>query len=254
MFSQRNSLAGVVDISLPGPLARKGVPAPVVLLAEDNSINAEMMAMMAEKLGVSVERAENGQDAIEMVQLSGNSGTPYALVLMDVMMPILDGVSAARALRKAGFTADVLPIIAVTAAATSAETKTYLAAGMQACLSKPVRRDALSAAFDTWLVTPASAAGRGGDRLVSSLWLRYEHRKAETIKRIKIANETQDYRPETVNEIRNLLHKLAGTAGSFGEAALSEAATQCENALISASPQRVPETLLHSCALLLKAA
>jgi CheY-like chemotaxis protein len=253
MFSKRSKLADVRIASLPGSLAPNGGTIPAVLLAEDNSINAELMAMMAQRLGVSVVHAENGQEAVEMVRLAAAGGTPYALVLMDVMMPILDGVSAARALRKAGYTADTLPIIAITAAATSSEAQTYLAAGMQACLCKPVRRDELSAAFDAWLPLPAASTAWDGDRIVSSLWLRYEKRKGETMQRIEVAIAGQDYRPETVDDIRNMLHKLAGTAGSFGESALSGVAKDCEHALFLAPPHLLAETLLDSRNLLLEA-
>jgi CheY-like chemotaxis protein len=224
-------------------MVRSQTNTPPVLLAEDNAINAELIIIMAQKLGVAVAHATNGNDAVEMVEHASAEGRPFALILMDVMMPELDGVGAALAIRKAGHGPNTLPIIAVTAAATADEAQIYIAAGMQGCIAKPVSKSDLSSAFQTWLPSPSPLAHNAEERMKSSLWLRYEQRKAETIQRLDAAIADQDFRQETVAEVRNLLHKLAGTAGSFGEAQLSQAATFCETALINASADGIPEIM-----------
>jgi CheY-like chemotaxis protein len=240
--------------SVPAFDARVRYSVPAVLLAEDNSINAELLAMTARRLGVEVTHAVNGQEAVELAQRARDEDRPFSLVLMDVMMPVMDGIKATRALRLAGFSVEELPIVAVTAAASSVEVRSYIAAGMQACLCKPVLRDELKAVFDTWLPNSIRTEGVVRDQPAPSLQERYEKRKADTLQRIETALAARDLQPETIEEIRNLVHKLAGTAGSFGEAALSEAATQCEVALIAATPDRLYATLVDGHERLLRVA
>jgi CheY-like chemotaxis protein/HPt (histidine-containing phosphotransfer) domain-containing protein len=227
--------------------------APKILIAEDNSINAELLAMTARRLGVEIAHAADGEEAVRMAKRARSAGQPFSLMLMDVMMPVMDGLQATRHLRDAGFSAEELPIVAVTAAVSSAEVRAYMAAGMQGCLSKPVPREALKAAFDTWLPHLDRIEGKAAKPHVRSLRERYEQRKAETLELMEAALQVTDLQPETMEEIRNRLHKLAGTAGSFDEEPLSEAATQCEMALIEASPEDWHAMLAESRDRLLKA-
>ncbi|MGL5839725.1 MAG: response regulator [Sphingorhabdus sp.] len=224
-----------------------------MLLAEDNSINAELLVMTAQRLGVEVAHAVDGQEAIEMAQQARTDGQPYSLVLMDIMMPVMDGLQTAQYLRHSGFSATELPIVAITAAASAAEMRSYMAVGMQACLSKPVPRDQLKAVFDTWLPNATKAEHGIHEQPAPSLRERYEMRKAATLQCIEAALAAPELQSETIEEIRDLLHKLAGTAGSFDEGPLSDVATQCEIALTGASPDRLYATLADSRDRLLRA-
>lgn len=209
-------------------------PALRVLLAEDTPINAEMMCAMAEHLGVAMDVAENGQDAIDMVRKAAMSGTPYALLLADVMMPVLDGVEATRRLRAEGFTPAELPIIAVTAATSREEVIQYRHAGMQAFLPKPVGLSELSAAIHAWgrsapRVKPGSQAN-----VWQALRQKFIQRKTNALAQIKAALAADGLDDDAVMELRNMLHQLAGTAGSFGEDNLEMQARKCESALMDA--------------------
>ena len=107
-----------------------------VLLAEDTPINAEMMRAMASHLKIEMDVAANGLETIAMIEAARDAGNPYSLLLLDVMMPILDGVETAKRLRQSGYNEAELPIVAVTAATSLDEVRSYRAAGMQAFLEK----------------------------------------------------------------------------------------------------------------------
>ena len=108
-----------------------------LLLAEDNALNAEIAEVLLEDAGAKVTHVENGQLALEAFQNSP-AGT-FDLILMDVMMPVMDGLSATRAIRALSRPdAAAIPIIAMTANAFEEDAKSCLAAGMNAHLAKPL--------------------------------------------------------------------------------------------------------------------
>lgn len=122
-----------------------------VLLAEDYDINRELITEMTRQLGIEIECAEDGVEAVAMVRHAADCGRPYALVLMDLQMPRLDGLEATRELRASGIDEDQLPIIALTANAFADDVENCLAAGMQAHLAKPLAMDRLAEALDKWM-------------------------------------------------------------------------------------------------------
>ena len=115
-----------------------------VLVAEDNPVNQEVARALLQRRGHDVTLVENGRLAVEAVQGGG-----FDVVLMDVQMPEMDGLAATRAIRALSAHASI-PIIAVTAHALAEEHARCLAAGMQACVVKPFRPDALFAVVEGW--------------------------------------------------------------------------------------------------------
>ncbi len=111
-----------------------------VLLVEDDKLNRITVKKILEKMGYYVATAENGEQALECVYAA-----PYDVVLMDVQMPVMDGVAATRAIRdgRAGEAGRNVPIVALTAYAMSGDKEQFLAAGMNGYLAKPVTIDAL---------------------------------------------------------------------------------------------------------------
>ena len=108
-----------------------------ILLAEDMLINAEIMKQVLTMKGLEVDHAENGKQALELFEKSDMDH--YAAVLMDVRMPVMDGLAAAEAIRALDrVDAKDVPIIALTANAFDEDVKRSLQAGMNAHLSKPV--------------------------------------------------------------------------------------------------------------------
>lgn len=203
-----------------------------ILLAEDTEIAAEMMLAMAERLDVEMDVAHNGLDAIVMVHEAIAEGRPYSLVLMDAMMPVLDGVETARRLRQEGLDRDMLPIIAVTAATDLNEVRTYRDAGMQAFLEKPVSLEDLRATLKAWKHTPGKQVDNKRKNTLEELQKQFDQRKQTAVAALDEALEDGEFTEECVMEIRTLLHKIAGTAGSFGEASLSEDARALEGDLM----------------------
>jgi two-component system, sensor histidine kinase len=114
-----------------------------VLVAEDSSTNQVVIRGMLERLGHRADLVGDGQEAVDAVQM-----LPYDLVLMDVMMPEMDGVEATRHIRKLPSPLGQIPILGLTANAFYEEHKSFQAAGMNSILSKPVTLKALSRAIE----------------------------------------------------------------------------------------------------------
>jgi PAS domain S-box-containing protein len=130
-----------------------------VLLAEDNDINALLARKMLEKLHCDVEHARNGLEAVDAAADAIRGQTPFDLVLMDIHMPEMDGVEAARSIRmlhagQAGAVVRRPPIIALTANAFPEDREQYLEAGMDDYLAKPFEREDLEALFSKWTEEP----------------------------------------------------------------------------------------------------
>ncbi|MGE5502904.1 MAG: response regulator [Actinomycetota bacterium] len=122
-----------------------------VLLVEDNDFNQQVATELLADVGVEVVVAENGQVAVDRVKAGA-----YDVVLMDMQMPVMDGVSATHAIRELGFTA--LPIVAMTANAMQSDKDKCLEAGMNDHLAKPIDPDALFAALLRWRTKADTAA------------------------------------------------------------------------------------------------
>ena len=103
-----------------------------ILLVEDNAINTLLATTLLEAAGHSVDAVVNGSDAVDAAQL-----TWYDLILMDVHMPVMDGLEATRRIRALGDAAASVPILAMTANAMTNDQEACLAAGMDGFVSKP---------------------------------------------------------------------------------------------------------------------
>ena len=109
-----------------------------VLLAEDNDLNAEIAMLQLEKQGMVVKRVENGQEAVET--FADQPAGSFDVILMDIMMPLMNGYEATKAIRSMESRPDAakIPIIAMTANAFAEDVEAAHAAGMDAHLSKPI--------------------------------------------------------------------------------------------------------------------
>lgn len=123
------------------------IPDAKILLVDDNEINQEVAKALLEPLELQIDTAENGQEALEMVQ-----NTRYDLVFMDHFMPVMDGIEASRQIRALEDEHyQSLPIIALTADAVQGVREEFFAAGMNDFVSKPIAVQDISEVLQRWL-------------------------------------------------------------------------------------------------------
>jgi signal transduction histidine kinase/CheY-like chemotaxis protein/HPt (histidine-containing phosphotransfer) domain-containing protein len=220
-----------------------GAPAPVpplrILVAEDVEINREILRAALARHGHELAFAENGAEALELVQRE-----PFDVVLMDVQMPVMDGVEATRRIRALPGPASRVAILGLTANVMAREHERYLGAGMDDCLPKPIDWDRLHAALarharglpvevkarepqtqGALLDEGALAALRhmaGDDELAELLRIGMGGYDA-TCERIAAADATAD-------TVQQQAHKLKGSSGTLGLVAVSRLAEQIEDA------------------------
>ena len=130
-----------------------------VLVAEDNAINRKVVESLLSKLGVTIVVAMDGQQAVSRV----TAGDVPDIILMDVQMPVMDGLEATRRIREwesQNQGQKPVPIVAMTANAFESDRQECLAAGMNDFLSKPFNFNELRALLCTWL--PTHDDGQGG--------------------------------------------------------------------------------------------
>jgi len=228
-----------------------------VLLAEDNDINQQVATELLQDVGMVVEIAGTGQEAVDTLSDPARS---YDIVLMDVQMPEMDGLEATRIIRNVLGRVD-LPIIAMTAHAMASEKQKCIEAGMNDHVSKPVDPDRLFAVLDKWIqplpegqipplpapaaksqdhdgalhplpeslpnVDMATALNRlqGNRRLYRSLLGDFARGFADFVEDVRTARDTGDFQTMT-----RKAHTLKGVAGNLGAMALSQAAAALESA------------------------
>jgi two-component system sensor histidine kinase/response regulator len=226
-----------------------------VLLVEDNEINQEVAMGQLEDAEVFVDLAENGEVALRMI-----ADNDYDVVLMDMQMPVMDGIEATRILRASPHYAK-LPIVAMTANAMASDRELCLDAGMNDHIAKPIDPDQLFGVLLRWIHRPehdanappmdgasparagkAASAGElaipgidvaAGLKRIGSNWRRYESllrkfadQQESVVKDIKMALAMGD--PGTAERAA---HSLKGAAATLGAILVSEAAAKAERAI-----------------------
>ena len=233
--------AGVAAVAVPAPPALPSAAvAPValrghVLLAEDGPDNRALVGAFLQRCGLTHEVAEDGARAADMALAGG-----FDLILMDIQMPVMDGVLATGLLRAAGLT---LPIVALTANVMADDVERYLAAGFTACEGKPVDFASLGARLAALLAADPPPAEPGGGAA------RPERRSpaAFSLDRIegydKILRAFEDGLPLRLTDIgaaivgadlagaARIAHMVKGSAASFGYPRVTDAAAELEHAL-----------------------
>ena len=228
----------------------EGLRGTSVLLAEDNDINQQIAVELLQEAGVRVTVAGNGQEALDRLLAAGPVG--YDAVLMDVQMPVMDGIEATRRLRaEAAF--GKLPVIAMTAHALAEERERCLAAGMVDHVAKPIDPQSLYETLGRWIgrsdpvaLRPAAAAQPANDippidGLDASAGLRraagnralylrvlrqFMQQEADVTARLAAALSRRDF-----EAAERIAHSLRGVAGNIGFAALQADAATLENAI-----------------------
>jgi len=231
-----------------------------VLLVEDNELNREVALGLLEDAHLSIDQAENGAVAIQQL-----TQREYDIVLMDMQMPVMDGVTATKAIRSnPRFTS--LPIIAMTANAMDRDREQCLAAGMNDHLGKPIDPPRLFSTLLRWIPPRASSAFAaasfpspssspiisappaargelvipgidtstalrrtgGNQKRYESLLQRFAESQALAVTNIRSALAANDSLTA-----RRIAHSLKGASANLGDNALAEAAAKAEAAIDS---------------------
>jgi two-component system, sensor histidine kinase and response regulator len=223
-----------------------------VLLVEDNAINRQIAVELLEGVGVSIDVANNGREALNM--LSADDGdTRYDLVLMDLQMPEMDGYEATAHIRATPRLAS-LPIIAMTAHATAEERDRCLAAGMRSHIAKPIDPELLYRTLMQFhrqgqaavVIEPivhisqlpvlpeisgldvADGLSRvvGNMKLYRSLLGQFVDQQADAVSAVRASLAREDFA-----SAERLIHTLKGVSGNLGAKVLSGLAAELERSL-----------------------
>ncbi len=250
------------DAQHAGVLLRRHFGGARVLLVEDNEVNQEVMLELLRSVGLHVELAADGVEAIEAVEKAARErAAPCDIVLMDVQMPRMDGLEATRRLRALPGCAEI-PIIAMTANAYGEDRLACLAAGMDDHLAKPVDPPRLHATLLRWLTHAgvgghiaagaAAAVAAGGELpaiegLDAAVAMRYLGGNAALYERVLrqfVQHHGEDVealrarlRREGAAAMRDLAHSLKGSAASIGARELPRCAAELEAALAARRPE-----------------
>jgi CheY-like chemotaxis protein len=221
-----------------------------ILLVEDIDINQALITEMLVRLGHKVELATNGSQALARCRSLAVSPGLWDIILMDVQMPVMDGMTATRAIRALGGRAATIPIIALTANAFAAEMQDCRNAGMNDHVAKPAGFAQLKQAIELWSNLAASPVPASGFRELDTVSVadRFEARMRKSNNRlISLAMELLEanaaQRGRLLHEAGGIAHVLAGTAAMFRQAPLGEVARQVEGELNAIALQHGAGTL-----------
>ncbi len=230
-----------------------------ILLVEDNAVNRQVALAILEKAGLGADTAENGLQALEALRAKA-----YDLVLMDLQMPVMDGLEATRALRSRG--AEVhnpdVPVIAMTAHALESDRVACAKAGMNGYITKPIRPAELFRVLERWLYGAGNHCAHGKEEKQSektnALVLNFD----DLVERLGDEETAGLIMEAFLQEMPNAMdaltesmrrgdafragrnaHTIKGVAGNIGGEALREAAFRFETAAKGGDEKALPSFL-----------
>ena len=250
------------DLEAPPP-ALAAIRGARLLLVEDNDINQLVAEEILREAGLEVDVAENGEVALAKVQ-----SRYYDLVFMDMQMPVIDGITATREIRRLG-RFDKLPIVAMTANAMEQDRRRCLEAGMNDTLIKPIDPSALWAVLLRWIepLHPAAESAPPTVHADASRWGDVAGLDAQRGLAVSCGNENlyrtilrrfveshaqaaaQIHEAISIGEIataERIAHTLKGVAGNIGATEVQSLAGAVEEALRNYEPPAVVQRKLRA--------
>ena len=199
------------------PPVAQGTPSGLrILVAEDTVINQLVARRMLERLGFRVDVAGNGREVLLAMER-----IPYALVLMDVRMPEMDGFETTAEIRKREReTQHHTPIIAMTASAMEGDRQESIAAGMDDFLAKPVRLSDLERVLDRWIPTDQAVIDSAVEAWLAEAYLEEE---PHVLGELRTALSTGE-----ASRVSFAAHRLKGIASAVGAAGLAALCLELE--------------------------
>jgi two-component system, sensor histidine kinase and response regulator len=191
----------------PAPPTARAAKPPMILVAEDNNVNQLLARRMMQKMGYDCEIVSNGHGAIERWMAGG-----VDLILMDCMMPELDGYAATQQIRTLEGSGARIPILAMTANALRGAREKCLESGMDGYLTKPIDAARLKATIEQWLQSSALAVSKQPEILDEPAVLRLQRIGEEDLKDlielVDIFFADAQKRIATMTEARSDAHTL----------------------------------------------
>ncbi|NKN33018.1 hybrid sensor histidine kinase/response regulator [Marichromatium bheemlicum] len=238
------------------------LPDTKLLLIDDSALNLDVARRLLERQGATVETCGNGQEALARL---GQPGREFDAVLLDVQMPLMDGIATVQAIRSELGLAQ-LPVIALTAGALSSERQRALAAGMNDYLTKPFEPDqmvrilrrhierARGAALPVaetqdqppprpqWPAIPGLQM-RDAERRLDGDWALFQSSGRNLLQDFADLQEASPPPPNAHAALADRLHRLAGSAGLIGAEAIRQQAKSIEHQLRQPAPPDLTEQL-----------
>ena len=208
-----------------------------ILLAEDNPDNQRLISLNTRRLGAQIHVVENGELAVQAALQQS-----YDLILMDMQMPVMDGITATQTLRSKGYTG---PIVALTANATQQDMQKCLSAGCNSFLTKPIERGKFSETLSVYLKTNNDQSRDEIDELVVPSELCNDPQLAETITELlaNIKSSQQGLQPAVaagdLETIRKHAQQIKSTGTGYMFHQVAEIAGQLEFAATAGNKSAV---------------
>ncbi|CAM4229967.1 hybrid sensor histidine kinase/response regulator [Pseudoalteromonas byunsanensis] len=193
-----------------------------ILLAEDNPDNQELICLLLNAWGITPDVVNNGAQAVEKALVND-----YQLILMDMQMPVMGGLEATQMLRHAAYDG---PIIALTANVMKHDIESYLQAGCDATLAKPIDRELLGKVLLKHLQIQAASDSKWDSLLKSEKFAQIAQNYNQKLPDY-LAQLQQHYQHGDWESLKALAHSLKGSAGCFGFMNIHSAADQLEQIL-----------------------
>ncbi len=189
-----------------------------ILCADDNDDNRHLMSYLVGKTGATLTLAENGAQALTMA-----NNNEFDLILMDMQMPVMDGIEATIGLKRSGYSK---PIIMLTANNDNVSRQQVIDSGADGHFTKPIDTqkfyDMLENLLEPLIVKESKNTSSAFEKLVEG----YASRLPQKLSEIDISAKEQDW-----EKFKQLIHKLKGSAGSYGFSHISEVCEEIEQNL-----------------------